>query len=1550
MAFELVVPSYETIYSSQTAPFSITTSANGFLSALNTLWTSEQTNSSAIHAVNDTGSVGATATLTVAAGAGVLSNDTDSNNYALTVTDIGAGAGSPSGNIGSSIAGTYGHLTLNSNGSYSYIADNASGIAAGSSATDTFTYRVSDGYGGFATATLTIRVYGAPAATNDTATAFTTPVNPTGNVEANDSGASIKVTAVDSHSTFGSSPQTVLANSTSANNATSVTGLFGTLLIGADGSYKYNVDTTNGSVTSLSGTNSLTDTFSYQITDSLNHTATAKITITIYGPPSASPDTASATEAGGTNNATAGVDPTGTVLTNDSGSTITVTKIEHSPSLDGSATSVAPSSTSTSNGTTLVGPYGTLVIGADGTYKYAVNNNNSTVQALNVGQSLTDIYSYQITDSRGQTATTTLTITIHGADDAPVASTVTTQTGTVGSSITSIVVPPFTDVDNTSSEIKYAATLADGTSLSSIGLSIDPNTGIITGTPSGSGNYIIKVTGTDPSGLSANTSFALALSPAAIADTASAIEAGGTNNGSAGVDPTGTVLSNDKGTSITVSLVEHNNSIDNNAVPVLANSTSTNNGTSLNGIYGTLVIGADGTYKYTVNNNDQTVQALNVNQTLTEVFSYQIKDSSGQTSTTTLTITINGADDAPVASAINNQSAIIGSAITPIAVTAFSDVDLGTGNITYVASGLPAGLTFNSATRKITGTPTVSGNYTITITGTDPQNLSASTSFILAISPDAANEYGAVILGQTLVHNAANGVLVNDSGTSITVTQIELGNIIDTHVSTVQSSSTSATTPTVIVGTYGSLYIGADGSYNYVANSTGVSSGSSATDTFTYKITDASGLTATAKVIITIYGPVTSLEAANDSYTTAENSTLTISAADGLLSNDIAPNNHPITVSGFTVDGVAGTIGQAFAIPNVGSLTINADGSYSFTPVTGFAGSVPNSIIYTAYDSIAGTHATAQLSINVTAEAPDAIDDRANVSENTALTVSAVSGLLSNDYAPDGEQIYITSFNFGGTTANAGLPIAITGVGSLTINANGSYVFTPVDGFAGTIPAITYSIQDTNHQTDTANLTLSMVPSAPVANDDSGSVTENTTFIVAAGSGLLQNDTYPRGETLSITSFTIDGDTHTYTAGQTATISSVGTITINADGSYSFAPAAGFAGSIPAITYTVQDSNHQTDTAILALTMLSQAPSSTNDTGTVKENTTLSVDGAHGLLSNDTHPAGDAQQITSFTVAGDNTVYTAGQTAVIPGVGSLTINADGSYSFVPVNGYNGSIPVASYTATDLNGQTSSASLTLSFEPHRQTELPPHVVPPPPPQAPPPAPPAPPRAEPPAVPVTIVAPPATSAPAYAPPPAALPPSAPAPSGPPADGSYRATIVSGPRGADAILSVAREIPNVSIDLNSDSSGGFKFSLPADAFVHSDASAKIALTATTSTGDALPSWVSFDPNTGTFTGQPPAGFDGTITIRVTAKDDSGREAVQVFPITFSHGGSSAPAPQRGGSLMPSFPDHIKFAQKLMQGRTAFSAQLKAAAAERRVFSHINQKPVSTAIHRDV
>ena len=90
----------------------------------------------------------------------VLENDAGSST---TVTGIQLGPeASPvaSGTVGSSFTGNYGDLTINADGSYTYVANNAGSLTAGQTATETFTYTVTDATGNTDTATITITILG----------------------------------------------------------------------------------------------------------------------------------------------------------------------------------------------------------------------------------------------------------------------------------------------------------------------------------------------------------------------------------------------------------------------------------------------------------------------------------------------------------------------------------------------------------------------------------------------------------------------------------------------------------------------------------------------------------------------------------------------------------------------------------------------------------------------------------------------------------------------------------------------------------------------------------------------------------------------------------------------------------------------------------------------------------------------------------------------------------------------------------------------------------------------------------------------------------------------------------------------------------------------------------------------------------------------------------------------------------------------------------------------------------------------------------------------
>ncbi|PRY20215.1 Calx-beta domain-containing protein, partial [Spirosoma oryzae] len=105
-------------------------------------------------------------------------------------------------------------------------------------------------------------------------------------------------------------------------------------------------------------------------------------------------------------------------------------------------------------------------------------------------------------------------------------------------------------------------------------------------------------------------------------------------------------------------------------------------------------------------------------------------DPQSATAEGTFTITVN-ANQAPVAPTFSNQTATVGTAFSYV-VPAFTDAE--NQALIYVASGVPSPLTFDPATRTLSGTPTVAGTSTITITATDPAINATSGSFNLTVN------------------------------------------------------------------------------------------------------------------------------------------------------------------------------------------------------------------------------------------------------------------------------------------------------------------------------------------------------------------------------------------------------------------------------------------------------------------------------------------------------------------------------------------------------------------------------------------------------------------------------------------------------------------------------------------------------------------------------------------------------------------------------------------------------------------------------------------------
>ncbi|WP_342244747.1 retention module-containing protein, partial [Pseudomonas sp. OTU5201] len=354
--------------------------------------------------------------------------------------------------------------------------------------------------------------------------------------------------------------------------------------------------------------------------------------------------------------------------------------------------------------------------------------------------------------------------------------------------------------------------------------------------------------------------------------------------------------------------------------------------------------------------------------------------------------------------------------------------------------------------------------------------------------------------------------------------------------------------------------------------------------------------------------------------------------------------------------------------PRNGTVAINPDGSYTYTPNPNFNGTDNFTVIVD--DGKGGTDTiVVTIGVNPVNDAPVAANDGPTaVTEDTPAT----GNVLTNDRDSDGDTLTVTQFTLGGTTYTAGQTANLTGVGTLVINANGSYTFTPAPNYSGPVPTATYTVSD-GTTTDTAELNfadVTPVDDASVLSPDSNTVAEDN----PATGNVLGNDS-DADNTLTVASFTVSGVTGSFTAGSSAVIAGVGTLTIAANGNYTFTPVANWNGAVPEVTYTTNTGSETT--LNITVTPVNDAPLATND-GPIAVTEDTPVNG--NVLTNDSDIDGDSLTVTQFEVNG--TTYQAGDTSTINGVGSLVINANGSFTFTPASNYTGPVPTATYTVTD----------------------------------------------------------------------------------------------------------------------------------------------------------------------------------------------------------------------------------------------------------------------------
>ncbi|WEA32078.1 retention module-containing protein [Aeromonas hydrophila] len=190
--------------------------------------------------------------------------------------------------------------------------------------------------------------------------------------------------------------------------------------------------------------------------------------------------------------------------------------------------------------------------------------------------------------------------------------------------------------------------------------------------------------------------------------------------------------------------------------------------------------------------------------------------------------------------------------------------------------------------------------------------------------------------------------------------------------------------------------------------------------------------------------------------------------------------------------------------------------------------------------------------------------------------------LLDNTVNTDGPSAAsVLLFSWGGNANLAvGTSVTIDGIGTLVVNGDGSFTFTPAPNYDGAVPPVVYTVTD---GTDTVQSTLELTITPVNDLADQGEnvvVTEDATV----SGNLLDNTVDNDGpQAAAVTGFSWGGVANSI-LGTPVTLAGVGTLLVNADGSYQFTPATNYDGPVPAVSYTVTDGTDSVQ-SILTITI-----------------------------------------------------------------------------------------------------------------------------------------------------------------------------------------------------------------------------------------------------------------------------------------------------------------------------------------------------------------------------
>jgi hypothetical protein len=442
---------------------------------------------------------------------------------------------------------------------------------------------------------------------------------------------------------------------------------------------------------------------------------------------------------------------------------------------------------------------------------------------------------------------------------------------------------------------------------------------------------------------------------------------------------------------------------------------------------------------------------------------------------------------------------------------------------------------------------------------------------------------------------------------------------------------------------FGSIDFNEDGSFTYIpdANYNGE-------DTFTYIVDDGNDGTAVGTVNLTITPVNDAPNGVTDLYEAIEDTPLTV-VAPGVLLNDTDIEDDVLTA-------------VKDSDPNFGTLVLNDDGSFLYTPNIGYVGW--DAFVYHADDGNGGISDP----INVNVEVKEGNDDPTPVDDDyvTDEDVQLVGNILDNDSDPNSDPLTVSDYS---------LPTN----GTLGLNSDGSFTYDPNPNFFGDDGFI-YTVSDGQGGTATANVDITIIPinDGPEGVSDTYTTLNNVSMSIQKFEGVLANDTDVDGDVL--TSVVISDPTE-------------GTLYMNDQGAFIYIPNESYVGQ-DQFTYEVHDGTEGHQATVIIDITDSQAPVARDNlyVHDVSGSTNYNVPYSVGVLANDyLRIPGDARGSLAGAYDGPLAVVTPLTKDVEHGV--LTIQDDGSFEYTPEVGFEGADTFI-YRATDGDLETSEATVTI----------------------------------------------------------------------------------------------------------------------------------------------------------------------------------------------------------------------------------------------------------------